>query len=146
MKTKLLTGSGQRIYALVFEAGDECVAGIQEFAVREWLDSTHFTAIGAFERVVLQYFNPATKAYEDIPVGQQVEVLSLIGNIATDGEGLKVHAHCVVGLPDGTTRGGHLKEGYVFPTLEVVLEETPRELRRRHDPGSGLALIDLDLP
>ena len=54
-----------------------------------------------------------------------------------------VHAHVVLGLSDGTTRGGHLLEGHVWPTLEVVLDEPPTALRKTDRPEIGLALIDL---
>lgn len=144
MKVKLLASRGTKLYAVVFDKGDEFIGGLQRFAEDERLDSSHFTAIGAFSRLTLQYFNPAERAYEDIPVDQQVEALSLAGNIALDGESTKVHAHAVVGLRDGSTRGGHVKEAYVFPTLEVVVEETPENLQRRFDPQTGLTLIDLD--
>jgi predicted DNA-binding protein with PD1-like motif len=144
VKTKLLSTASTKIYALVFDKGDEVIAELQRFALQERLDSSHFTAIGAFQRVVLQYFNPEQKAYEDIPVDQQVEVLSLTGNVALERDGIKIHAHAVVGLRDGSTRGGHLKEAYVFPTLEVIVEETPSYLRRRYDAETGLTLIDLD--
>jgi predicted DNA-binding protein with PD1-like motif len=144
MKSKLLSTGSTKMYAVVFDKGDEVIAELQRFAAREQLDSSHFTAIGAFGTVVLQYFNPEKKAYEDIPIDQQVEVLTLAGNIALDRDGIKIHAHVVVGLRDGSTRGGHLKEAYVFPTLEVIIEETPGYLRRRYDPETGLTLIDLD--
>jgi predicted DNA-binding protein with PD1-like motif len=49
-----------------------------------------------------------------------------------------------LGLSDGTTRGGHLLEGLVFPTLEVVVTEIPAELRKVMRPDLGIALIDLD--
>jgi predicted DNA-binding protein with PD1-like motif len=64
--------------------------------------------------------------------------------VALDPSGRKIHAHAVVGRRDGSTRGGHLKQAYVFPTLEVVVEETPGYLRRRYDPETGLTLIALD--
>jgi predicted DNA-binding protein with PD1-like motif len=142
MKAKLLSADATTMYALVFDKGDEVLGELHQFAVRQHLDSGHFSAIGAFRGVVLQYFNPETRAYEDIPVDQQVEVLTLTGNVALDRDGIKIHAHAVVGLRDGSTRGGHLKEAYVFPTLEVVLEATPSYLRRRYDPETGLTLID----
>jgi predicted DNA-binding protein with PD1-like motif len=47
----------------------------------------------------------------------------------------------VLGRSDGTTRGGHLLEARVRPTLEVILVESPSHLQRKHDPESGLALI-----
>jgi predicted DNA-binding protein with PD1-like motif len=144
VKTKLLSTETTKIYALVFDKGDEVMTHLLRFAEEEQLESSHLTAIGAFQRVVLQYFNPDQKAYEDIPVDQQVEVLALSGNVALEKDGIKIHAHTVVGLRDGSTRGGHLKEAFVFPTLEVVVEETPSYLRRRYDPETGLTLIDLD--
>lgn len=144
MKTKLLSAEATKIYALVFDKGDEVIAGLQRFAEQEGLDSAHFTAIGAFRSVALQYFNAETSAYDDIPVEEQVEVLALNGNVALDRDGIKIHAHVVVGLRDGATRGGHLKEAHVFPTLEVIVEEAPNYLRRHYDPETGLTLIDLD--
>jgi predicted DNA-binding protein with PD1-like motif len=71
-------------------------------------------------------------------------VLSLVGDIAlADGEP-QVHAHVVLGRADGSTVGGHLLEGRVWPTLEVIVTELPAALRKRHDEQTGLALIDLD--
>jgi hypothetical protein len=142
MKSKLLDATGQKTFALVFDKGDEVIAGLTSFAKAETVGAAHFTAIGAFSEVTLGYFDRARKDYQRIPVRQQVEVLSLIGDIALDGKEPKVHAHVVVGLPDGTARGGHLLEARVWPTLEVTLVESPRFLRKRHDPETGLALID----
>ena len=106
------------------------------------LGGSHFTAIGAFQDVTLGYFDWQTKQYRRIPVHEQVEVLSLLGDIALDEKGgPKVHAHVVVGKSDGTAHGGHLMEAHVRPTLEVILTESPRHLQRRHDEASGLALI-----
>src|SRR5207248_8373816 len=57
-----------------------------------------------------------------------------------------LHAHLVVGRRDGTTLGGHLLEGHVWPTLEVIVTETPAHLRKSLDPETGLALIDIEAP
>ncbi|WP_366928813.1 DUF296 domain-containing protein [Phenylobacterium sp.] len=54
-----------------------------------------------------------------------------------------LHVHAVVGLSDGSTRGGHLLNAVVKPTLEVTIVETPAHLRRRKRPELGVALIDL---
>lgn len=141
MKSRLLRDQDEKTWALIFEAGDEVVSTLTEFAKQQRLDSSHFTAIGAFQRATLGYFDRHTHEYTKIPVDEQVEVLSLVGDIALEKGQPKVHAHVVVGRADGTTRGGHIMEAQVWPTLEVVLSETPRELRREHDEESGLALI-----
>jgi predicted DNA-binding protein with PD1-like motif len=44
---------------------------------------------------------------------------------------------------DGSVVGGHLIEAYVRPTLEVILIQSPSYLRKRKDPETGLALIDI---
>ena len=90
----------------------------------------------------LGYFDWQTKAYERTPLEEQVEVLSLVGDIALADGKPKLHAHVVLGRRDSTTRGGHLIEARVRPTLEVLLTDAPRHLRRRFDAASGLALID----
>lgn len=142
MKARRLKSAGDTTYALIFDKGDEVVRELTEFARRRRLSAAHFTAIGAFEEVTLGYFDPARKDYRRIPVKGQVEVVALLGDIALEGEEPKIHAHVVVGLHDATTRGGHLLEGRVWPTLELVLTETPAHLRRRVDTATGLALID----
>jgi predicted DNA-binding protein with PD1-like motif len=142
MKSKLLDSTGQKTFALVFDKGDEVVNELTAFATAERLGAAHFTAIGAFSEVTLGYFDRGRKDYKRMAVSEQVEVLSLIGDVALDKGAPKVHAHVVVGLSDGQTRGGHLLSARVWPTLEVILVESPAYLRKRHDPDSGLALID----
>lgn len=133
---------GEKTHVLVFETGDEVSAGLLAYAQEHGLSAARFSAIGAFSEATLGYFDWRTKDYRRIPVAEQVEVLSLLGDVALDEKGQpKVHAHVVVGLPDATTRGGHLLAARVRPTLEVVLIESPAQLRRRHDAESGLALI-----
>ena len=143
MQSTLLLDRGERTFAIVFDKGDEIVAGLTRFAAREHLRASHLTAIGALRDVTLGYFDRDRRDYTRIPLAEQVEVLSLLGVITLEGPKPKLHAHIVVGQADGTARGGHLLEGHVWPTLEVIVEESPRHLQRRTDPETGLALIDL---
>jgi predicted DNA-binding protein with PD1-like motif len=144
MRSKLLAQGATRTWALVFDKGDEVVEELTGFAKREGLGAAHLTAIGALREVTLGFFDPKRKEYRRIPVREQVEVLSLLGDVALDdSDEPRVHAHVVVGKSDGTAHGGHLMEAHVWPTLELILTEPPEHLRRRPDPESGLALIDL---
>ena len=145
MKTKLLNQeNGQRTFAIIFDQNDEMIAGLKEFSKEQQLFGSHFTAIGAFSQVTLSYFQRDNLEYKNIPVNEQVEVLSLVGNVAMKGEDYKVHAHVVLGKSDGSTLGGHIQDAKVWPTLEVVLVEEPAYLRRTIDETTGLALIDLE--
>ncbi len=141
MKSQLITDIDEKTYAVIFTTGDEVVSGLLAFAREKNISAAHFTAIGAFSELTIGYFNWEKKDYEHIPVREQVEVLSLIGDVALQDGKPKIHAHCVVGRRDGSTRGGHLIEAYVRPTLELMLTESPAHLQRTFDPESGLALI-----
>lgn len=143
MKSKLINQNGQKTYALVFETGDEVMESIQRFAGEHNLHASQFTAIGAFRDVVLGFFDFSIKDYKKIPVDEQVEVLTLAGDITLAEGKHKIHAHVVVGKEDGTTRGGHLLKAHVRPTLEVILTESPAYLQRKKDEATGLALIAL---
>lgn len=143
MRSRLLeTAEGRRKFVLVLEAGEEAIASISAFTTENRLCGSSLSAIGAFSHSELGYFNPAIKEFVKNSLGEQTEVLSLLGNIATDAEGaIKLHIHAVLGCRDATTRGGHLVAGWVSPTLEVVMEESPSHLQRGLDHKSGLVLL-----
>ncbi|NKF24393.1 PPC domain-containing DNA-binding protein [Solimonas marina] len=133
-----------RIWILVLDSGEEAVSSITHFADAHDIKGASVTALGAFSGARLGWFDFATKQYKPIEVSSQCEGLSLVGDIASgDDGGASLHLHAVVGLADGTTRGGHLLEAHAHPTLEVTLIETTARLRRRRRPELGIALIDL---
>ncbi len=137
-------GAAQATHVLIFDKGDEVVERLLDFARRERLTAASFTGIGAFSDVTVGFFEREQKDYKRIPLREQVEVLTLAGDIVVkDGEP-QVHAHVVVGKADGSAWGGHLLEGHVWPTLELVLVESPAELRRTLDEDTGLPLITLE--
>jgi hypothetical protein len=140
MKAKELTQNGSTLHALIFETGDEVMAGLKEFARRENVRAARFTAIGAFQSATLAYFDWEKKDYIEIPVPDQVEVLVLAGDIAWKENEPVAHVHVVLGRRDGSTCGGHLCEAIVRPTLELMLTQAGA-LERTIDPQSGLALI-----
>ncbi len=132
----------QRTFAFVLEPDEDPIAVLGERAQAHELASCQITAVGGFSRATLGYFERARRGYREIPIAEQVEVLSLLGDIAVDGGKRVVHVHCVVGLADGTTRGGHLLGACVWPTLEVIVTEWPAFLQKRFHPELGLALIE----
>jgi predicted DNA-binding protein with PD1-like motif len=143
MKCQTLAQAPQSTFAVVFDKGDEFIAGLTALAKDKKFSASHFTAIGAFQDVVLGYFDRSRKDYKRIPLAEQVEVLSLVGDIALKDGVPKIHAHVVVGKSDGTAHGGHILAATVWPTLELILTESPRHLSRKSDEETGLALIEL---
>jgi predicted DNA-binding protein with PD1-like motif len=116
---------------------------LDEFAVAQRVSAAVVTAIGGFSEATLGFFELGERAYTEIPVQEQAEVLSLVGDIGRHDDGrVALHAHVVLGLRDGSTRGGHLLAARVRPTLEVMVSESSGQLRRRYREDFGLALID----
>ncbi len=143
MQSRLLHDSdGQRTFAVVLETGDEAMDCLQRFAAQERIAAAQITAIGAFSRAVLAYFEWERKEYRHIPVDEQVEVASLLGDVALGPDGKPaVHIHLVLGRSDGSAMAGHLHKGFVRPTLEAIVTGSPTHLHKVKDPTTGLALI-----
>src|SRR5437870_3454910 len=110
MKTKLLHDGEQRTFVLIFDTGDEVVELLTKFANENKLRASYFTAIGALSDVTIAFFDLKKKKYESNKIDEQVECMSLKGNIAVKENGERlIHAHIIVGKRDGTAHGGHLR-------------------------------------
>jgi uncharacterized protein len=129
-------------YAVIFRDGDDPYAGLTQFAAQYHVMSAHFTAIGAFRDARLGFYDPEKKMYRLIPIDAQVEVASLVGDIAQLDGKPAVHMHCVVSMPDGRALGGHFLSAHVGPLLEVFVTTEPVLLQKKHDDATGLNLMD----
>ena len=144
MKSKLLHDqSGLKTFALIFDKNEEAKESLLRFATENELRGAQVTAISAFSDVMLGFFDREKKSYQEIPIKEQVEVLSFVGNIIEKDGKPMLHAHVVIGKSDGTAHGGHFLNGRVWPTLEMIVSEMPVHLRRVKDEETGLPLIDL---
>jgi uncharacterized protein len=144
MQSRLIMRAPAKVHVVILDGGEEAFAALTKFANEERLSAASLTAIGAFERATIGWFDFAAKTYRKIEINEQCEVLSAVGDVAIgDDGGASLHIHIVLGLSDGSTRGGHFLSGIVRPTLEVVLTEAPVPLRRTRRPELGIALIDL---
>ena len=145
MQARLVSenSNGEKTYAVIFAKGDEILSGLTEFAEREKLTAGYFTAIGALQSARFGWFDRAHKAYRDIPIEQQVELISLIGDAGLVNGAAQIHAHGAVGLPDGQLRGGHLLQAIAWPTVELFFTASATTLVKRHDEETDLFLFDL---
>lgn len=132
------------MYIVVFDDGDEFIEGMLAFAHEKQLTAASFTAIGGFQQARLGFFDFEVGDYIENPVHEQVEVLSLSGNISEHEGQPKVHAHVVLGKRNAAAIGGHLLEAHICPTLEVIVTVSPEHLYRKHDEKTGIPLIKLN--
>lgn len=138
----LSDAGGRQTYALVLAAGDEVATALMDFVKSHKISAAHFTAIGALREVKVAWYDLSRKAYKVISIPGQVEALSLIGDVGMAAGKPAVHCHITVGLEDATTRGGHLVQALVSPTLEIIITVEPAVLKKMFDSCSGLTLFD----
>jgi uncharacterized protein len=141
MKSKLLNNGPEKTYTLILQYGEEVMEAVKKFAATEKLFGCRFTAVGAFSEAEVGFFDFAIKDYRHIKIAEQMEVLSMIGDITQYEDKPQVHAHVVLGRSDGTAHGGHLLKAIVHPTLEIILTESPTWMKRKMDPESGIPLV-----
>jgi uncharacterized protein len=143
MKVRLLSeNGGAKNYAIILAKGDEVMSGLTDFARQNKVTSASFTAIGAFSHATVAWFDDGRKEFKLIPIEQQVELVSMIGDIALVNDQPSVHTHVAVASSDGTVRGGHVINAFVFPTLELFMTVYPTPLHKESDEATGLKLID----
>ena len=125
-------------HVLVFDTGEKVLDTLNTYLTQRNVTGAKFTAIGGFSQVQLEYFNVPTRQYEHRDFNEQMEVISLIGNVALVGGKPYVHAHVSVGTRDYQAHDGHMGEATVQPTLELFLTQLNSELIREKDPSTGL--------
>ena len=140
MKSKIIEDADVVTYVVVCDPDDEAVSALTAFARAEDLEASQITGVGGFDRATLGWFDRETRQHRPIEVDEQSEVLSLIGDVAEGDDGPSLNIHVVLGLRDGTTRGGHLLAGYVYPTLEITVTENPAQLRKVLNPDVGIEI------
>jgi uncharacterized protein len=143
MKYQLINNDQQKTFAVILESGEEVMEQLRAFAKKEKISASQFTAIGAFSETTVGFFDFSIKDYKHIPFKEQMEVLTLNGDITLFNNEYKMHAHVVLGKEDGKAYGGHLLKAIVHPTLEIILNESPVYLKRETDEKTGLALIKI---
>jgi predicted DNA-binding protein with PD1-like motif len=147
-QARLLTtqADGTKTYVVILTRGDEVLTSLVDFAKAHQVVNAHFVAIGAVRDPEVGWFDPARKQYKGMTLHEQMEVLTLAGDIALGvGDQPVTHAHVALGRSDGRAWGGHLLQATASPTLELYVTTYPEALRKRLDPATDLQLIDPSL-
>ncbi len=125
------------------ERGEEVVASLQRLARAESIPGAALTGLGAVDDVTLALYSLADRAYKTIHLAEDLEIVSLTGNLAWAGADPVVHLHGVVSRADGSASAGHVMRAVVSVTLEVMARLYPERIERKPDAAVGLNLLDL---
>jgi uncharacterized protein len=124
MKITDLGRASSRTYRLNMVKGDDIMTGLHDFAEKAHIKNGHFTGLGAIDKATLRWSDPVGNHPKQTEVNEEAEIVSLVGSLSTDKEGKPaVHAHTVLALSDGSTRGGHLVQAHVSIICEIFVTE-----------------------
>ena len=129
------------ILFLRFDQGEEVIELLQRFCRENSITSGSFHALGACGELLLSYYNLETKTYEDKTIKEDLEIASMVGNIALMNNEIIVHTHGVFGRQDLSTIGGHIKKLIVSATCEITLTTFEKDFTRSYDEKTGLNLL-----
>lgn len=132
-------GQGSRTWAIVLDSSEEVNACLQEFARRELLGTTSFTASGSLQDAVLGHVKDGHTHRRTL--AHPAQVVSLVGDIVLRDGTPHIHMRAVLGAQDGSVLDGQLLEGHAGSDLEVIMTEAPVQLHKAYDADAGLALF-----
>ncbi len=130
-------------YILTIDKGEEVINAITKFAKKENIKLATFSGIGAVSSATIGYYELSTKSYRGKDFSGNLEVTSLLGNIAILKGEQFVHSHITISDENLNVFGGHLKQAVVGVTLEVVVELIDGEIERKFSDEIGLNLLDI---
>jgi uncharacterized protein len=126
------------------ERGEQLIASLVQLAKQEKITGAWISGLGAAEALELGYYDLDAKRYNWKKIDELLEITSLQGNLAWDGEEPVIHIHGTFSGKDMQAIGGHVKELVVGGTCEILLHRWYEAgLKRSQDPATGLKLLDL---
>ncbi len=131
-------------FVLRLEQGDDILKTLKQFAEAKRVRAAFFEGIGSLYKARLGHYDfQDTKTYKYETFDEDLEILSLSGNISTMNQLALPHAHATLGRRDFSVIGGHLEQGSLANMVEVNLAKLPGKLEKAKDTNVGLNLLQL---
>jgi uncharacterized protein len=130
-------------FMIRLEKGDDILASIRGFAAAKKIGAALFEGIGSLNTARLGHYDFTTKNYKYEVFSEDLEILTLSGNVSTMDKLPLPHAHVTLGKRDFSVIGGHLDEGSKANMVEIGLSSLPGKLLKAKDEDVGLNLLQL---
>jgi len=130
-------------YIIRLDRGEKIIESIKEFCTKKSITLGYFFAIGALDEVELAHYVVETKKYSSKKFNRPLEITNMSGNIATMNNEIYLHCHITLSNEEMNAIAGHLVEGKVAATCEIVLFALKGEINRKYDDFIGLNLLDM---
>lgn len=131
----------KKIYQGSLKKGVDIIGGLTQVMREGGITAGIVSGIGAVTEAHIGYFNAQTRKYEERYLRENMEILSLRGNISIKDGSVFPHLHVVLSKRDFSALGGHLNAGttvYAFEFELISMEGEP--FVRQFDNDTGLFL------
>jgi len=130
-------------YIIKLDRGEKIIESIKKFCVENDIKCGYFSGIGALDEVELAHYIVENTKYTSKVFKQVLEITNLTGNITTMDNKVYLHCHITLGNEKMGVIAGHLNEGIISATCEIILVRLEAEINRKHDDLIGLNLLDI---
>lgn len=114
---------------------------LRAFCKEQGIEAASFFAIGAAKELSIAWYDIHKKEYVKKEIQQELEIISLLGNVAVmDGEVI-VHAHGSFSDENMQLLAGHVTKLIVGAACEIVLEKFEGTIEKTYDDETGLNLM-----
>jgi len=128
-------------WVIGLKKNEKIIEKLSEFVDREHIKGGYMNGIGAVSSIEIAHYDLNKKKYSSHTFEEPLELLSLLGNVAFKDDEKIVHCHVIVGKDDMSLFGGHLVEGTIGVTCEIIFNELGEQITKKEDPEIGLNLI-----
>ena len=143
MKTSFVYQQRQNNFLIRVNRGGKIIACLIDFCQKEKIKAGFFIGIGAVDQATLAHYSIENQKYSQKKFNQPLELTSLSGTVATLDNQPSVHAHAVLADNSFKTISGHLVEGRISGTGEILIVPLGKEIKKKFDQETGLNILDL---
>lgn len=126
---------------LVFEKGEDIISGIKKYCRNNNIDGGWLSGLGAVSKAEVAFYDLNRKKFIQKEIKEEMEIASLIGNVATFENDIATHIHVVLSDKNMKPLAGHLISATVAATCEIRMEVFDQPLKRKYNNHIGLNLI-----
>ena len=130
-------------YFIRLERGEKIIEAIKNFCATNKIKCGYFFGIGALDEAELAHYIVENKKYTSKTLKQPLEITNMNGNIATMNKEVYLHCHITLSDEHMNAIAGHLKEGKISATCEIILVKLNADINRNYDNFIGLNLLEL---
>src|SRR3989344_2201022 len=128
-------------YIIRLDKGERLLETLKGFCTKNNIKSGYFFGIGSLDEAELAHYIVKTRRYTSQMYKQPLEIISMNGNLTTMNNEPYAHCHACLSDVNMEAIAGHLKEGIVGATAEIILIKMDEGVNSEYDEVTGLNLM-----